>query len=213
MRAYLKTIAFFKEFFLVVGIAIMLIFPLVLVFFSDGLSEDTILRMYDISHVTIFFVMLVRPLADIFFNTKWIRPLVPLRKGIGVLSASVVLSFIFSKIIMDPSGYFSAFLTVKYWSLENYALIAHLADISAFFLMITSNKLSKRLLGAWWKRIQRLSYVFFYASSLYVYLTFGTTSLLYAMIIITFVTLLAFLLNRRRALQKAHTQPLTPKTT
>lgn len=143
--------------------------------------------------------MLVRPLADIFIRVKWIRPLVTLRKGVGVFSASIVASFIFSKIIIDAHGYLGALFTLPYWSLTRYALIAHLADISAIILLITSNKLSKTLLGVWWKRIQKLSYVFFYASSLYVFLSYGSISLLISMGIITDVTILAYILNKRRA--------------
>ncbi len=198
MKTYLTTIKYLQTFFLGISIAIMLILPLILAFYPDGLSEETILQLYNISHVSVFFVMLIRPLADIFFNTKWIRPLVILRKGVGVLAASVVVSVIFSKLIMDPGGYLGAFATWDYWSLQNYALIAHLADISAILLIVTSNNLSKRLLGALWKKIQKLSYVFFYASSLYVYLTFGHVSLLFAMAIITFVTIVAYFKNKQR---------------
>ncbi len=199
MRTYMKIIGFLKEFFLGGAILIMLILPLVLVFKSEPLSEAVILRLYDISHVSIFFVMLVRPLADIFIGTKWIRPLVTLRKGVGVLAASIVMSFIFSKIIIDAKGYLGGLLTLEYWSLVNYALIAHLADISAVILLITSNKLSKTILGTWWKKIQKLSYVFFYASSLYVYLTYGHISLLVSMILITLVTVLAYIKNKERS--------------
>lgn len=205
MKIYLKTIKFLQQFFLGISILIMLVLPLILALYPDGLSEETILKLYDISHVSVFFVMLVRPLADIFMNAKWIRPLVILRKGVGVLAASVVVSVIFSKLIIDPVGYLSAFGTTSYWSLHHYALLAHLADISAILLIVTSNNLSKRLLGSWWKRIQRLSYVFFYASSLYVFLTFGKVSLLYAMAIITFVTVLAFIMNKHRKALKLQT--------
>ncbi len=198
MKTYLLIIALSQKFFLALSIGILVVFPLVLVFLPQDLSEQTILNIYDISHISIFLVMLVRPLADIFINTKWIRPLVQLRKGVGVLSASVVTSFIFSKVIIDPVGYLAALGTTSYWSLTNFALIAHLADISAIILLITSNKLSKRILGTWWKKIQKLSYVFFYASSLYVYLTFGHSALLLSMVIITTVTILAFFKNRKR---------------
>ena len=198
MRTYLTLIKYAQTFFLGISIAIMLTLPLVLAFYPNGLSEATILQIYNISHVSVFFVMLIRPLADIFFTTKWIRPLVILRKGVGVLAASVVVSVIFSKLIMDPAAYLGAFGTLGYWSLTNYALIAHLADISAILLILTSNNLSKRLLGTLWKKIQRLSYVFFYASALYVYLTFGHISLLLSMALITFVTVLAYIKNKQR---------------
>ena len=195
----MHVIQFFKSFFFNGALLIMLTLPLVLVFKTEPLPQEVVLWLYDISHISIFFVMLVRPLADIFIRVKWIRPLVTLRKGVGVLSAAIVVSFIFSKIIIDAEGYLGAFLTPGYWSLTHYALIAHLADISAVILLITSNKLSKTLLGAGWKKVQKLSYVFFYASSLYVYLTYGSFNLLMAMGIITAVTLLAYILNKRRA--------------
>lgn len=208
MRTYLTIIKYAQTFFLGISIMIMLVLPLVLVFYRDDVSEATILKLYDISHISVFFVMLIRPLADIFFTKKWIRPLVILRKGVGVLAASVVVSVIFSKLIIDAHGYLSAFGTWDYWSLTNYALIAHLADISAIALIVTSNNLSKRILGAMWKKIQRLSYVFFYASSLYVYLTFGHVSLLFSMAIITFVTILAYSKNRQRRVLAINPQPL-----
>ncbi len=200
MRTYLHVIKIVQTIFLGTAISIMLVLPLLLVFKVEPLSEETILRLYDISHVSIFFVMLIRPLADIFMGNKWIRPLVILRKGVGVFSGSVVISFIFAKLIVSPMGYLGALSTWGYWSLQNFALLAHLADISAILLLITSNNLSKRLLGAGWKKIQKLSYVFFYASSLYVYLTFDNIHLLISMGSITAVTALAYMTNRQRAL-------------
>lgn len=198
MKLYLSTIQFLQNFFLSISILMLLLLPPMIVFTDGGFSEQTTLMLYNISHIAVVFVMLIRPLADIFFITRWIRPLVILRKGVGVLSASIVVSFIFSKIIMDAQGYFAAFLTAKYWSMTNYALLAHLADISAIILLITSNNFSKRILGLWWKRIQKLSYVFFYASSLYVYLSLGDTKLLYSMTAVTIATLIAFIQNSKR---------------
>jgi DMSO/TMAO reductase YedYZ heme-binding membrane subunit len=142
--------------------------------------------------------MIIRPLADIFMQTKIIRPLVILRKGVGVLSASVVVSFILAKIIIDPAGYFLDIFTLQYWSFENFALFAHLADISAILLIITSNNFSRRVLGAWWKKIQRLSYVYFYASSIYVLFVFDDYILLLAMLIVTLLTMIAYLKNQKR---------------
>jgi DMSO/TMAO reductase YedYZ heme-binding membrane subunit len=197
MKTYLHSIQFLQKFFLSISILIMLSLPLVLVFVPEMLSEDSILALYDISHIAMFLVMFIRPLADLLKGVTFIRPLVILRKGVGVFSASIVVSFIFAKIIMDPAGYFSAFGTPEYWSLERYALLGHLADISAIILLITSNNLSKRILGNAWKKIQKLSYVFFYASSFYVFLSYGNMSVLYSIVIITIITLLAYLKNKQ----------------
>ncbi len=209
MKLYLKTIKFLQTFFLGISIAIMLVLPLILAFHPDWISPSTSLRLYDVSHISIFLVMLIRPLADIFINTKWIRPLVILRKGVGVLSAAVVVSFIFAKIIMDPVGYVSAFGTLAYWSPVHYALLAHLADISAIILLATSNNLSKRVMGALWKKVQKLSYVFFYASSLFVFLSYGDIGPVFSMVVITLVTTIAYFKNKTRALVA---QPPNPQT-
>jgi DMSO/TMAO reductase YedYZ heme-binding membrane subunit len=198
MKLYLQTIQLLQKVFLGVSIGIMLILPVILSFYTEALSEATITHLYDASHLAVFFVMSIRPLADIFITSKFIRPLVILRKGVGVFSASLIMSVIFSKIIIDAGGYFGAFGTLEYWSLRNYALLAHLADISAFILLITSNNLSKRLLGAGWKKVQKLSYVFFYASSLYVYLSYGHLSVLVSLFVVTALTLLAYRLNKKR---------------
>ncbi|QQR76507.1 hypothetical protein IPJ63_03355 [Candidatus Nomurabacteria bacterium] len=198
MKKYLTTIKYTQEILLGISILAMMILPLVLVFSPNTFNATDITNIYNISHVALFFVMIVRPMADIFMENKWIRPLVILRKGAGVLSASIIVSFIFAKIIMDPGGYLNSFFTLEYWSMVNYAVLAHMGDITAIILLITSNSLSKRLLGDNWKRIQKLSYVYFYSSSLYVFLTYGHIDLAVSMILVTIFTALAYFKNRER---------------
>jgi DMSO/TMAO reductase YedYZ heme-binding membrane subunit len=198
MKTYIRSIQLFQKISLGISVLIMLVLPLLIVFYPDSLSERATLRLYDISHIAVFLVMVIRPLADIFTKSTKIRPLVILRKGVGVLSASIIVSFLLAKIIVDPSGYFGSLFTEQYWSFENLAILAHLGDLSAIFLIITSNNLSKRILGAWWKRIQRLSYVYFYASSLYVLFIFSDTTVLLSMIIVTVLTYVAYVKNKKR---------------
>ena len=202
MKTYLETIKIVQKLLLGISILIMLILPLIIVFKPDTLSDVTTLRLYDISHITVVFVMIIRPLADILRGITIIRPLVILRKGVGVLSASIVISFILAKIIMTGSTYFSSWFTVKYWSLENYALLAHLADLSAILLIITSNNLSKRLLGDFWKKIQKLAYIYFYASSLYVFLVSGNKIVMFSIVIVTIFTAIAFYKNQEKRRQE-----------
>jgi DMSO/TMAO reductase YedYZ heme-binding membrane subunit len=202
MRTYLKTIQLTQKISLGLSIAIMLILPLIISFAPDWLSEATTLRLYSISHFTVFFVMIVRPLADILTGTSYIRPLVILRKGVGVLSASIVASFILAKIIINPAAYFGSLFTLSYWSLKNLAILAHLGDLSAILLLITSNNLSKRLLGPWWKRVQKLSYVYFYASSLYVLMIFHDGLVFWSMLIVSIVTIAAHFKNERKIISK-----------
>ncbi len=195
MKYYIQTIKHLQTGLLGVGILTLMVLPLFSIFAPDLVLSNTTL-LYDIAHATVFFVMLIRPLADIMTNVTVIRPLVILRKGFGVVSASIIVSFMLAKILVDPGGYFLGMFGSAYWSLDGYALFAHLADITAVLLLITSNNYSKRLLGAWWKRIQRLSYIYFYASAFYVFATFGTVSVFFYMIIVTILTLTAFVANR-----------------
>ena len=206
MKLYLKTIKYTQEILLGISVLILMVLPSFLVFQMDQINDAFIQKLYAFSHISLFFVMMVRPLADIFLQTKWIRPLVILRKGVGVFSASIIVSFILEKIIISPSEFFSSILTLPYWSMNNWVVFAHLADMSAILLLVTSNNLSKKLLGSWWKKIQKLSYVYFYGSALYVYLSYKDNHLLYAMILVTVVTVWAYLKNRKRRLESLATE-------
>lgn len=198
MKIYLKFIKQSQRVLLAVSILTMAILPLLLVFRADSLSDAAIQNLYAVSHVFLLFVMTIRPLADIFIENRWLRPLVILRKGAGVMSAAIAVSFLFAKLIVDPLGYLGSIGTLQYWSMWNYAVLAHMADISAVILIATSNNLSKKLLDGWWKKIQKLSYVYFYGSAFYVFLSYGDTALLVAMIMVTALTLLAYFENRER---------------
>ena len=203
MKKYFNIIKYTQETLLVISVLILMVLPILIVFYPDIINSNVTLNLYFVSHMFLFFVMIIRPLADIFTGFKWLRPLVILRKGTGVISASIIVSFILSKLMIDPSGYIAAFGTYKYWSMTNYALLAHLADISAVVLIVTSNNLSKKIFGTWWKKIQQLSYVYFYASVLYVYLSYGGIDLLYALIVITLLTYVASVRNKKRLMQSS----------
>lgn len=201
MQTYIACIKYSQEFLLAVAIVLLSTLPASLALTPQWFSDATHVWLYAVAHISLFLVMLIRPLADVFRGIPWLRPLVILRKGVGVLSASIIVSFLLAKIIMDGSGYFASIATPEYWSLTNLALFAHLADISAVLLLLTSNNLSKRLLGKNWKRIQRLSYVYFYASTLYIFFILEETSALFYLIVIAFFTVLAWLRNHRHLLQ------------
>lgn len=198
MKHYLAAIKIAQTTFLAIGIALLAILPSTIALYPDVYSNGFATTLYTIAHTSLVFVMLVRPLADIFIGIRIIRPLVILRKGLGVLSASIIVSFIIAKLIVDPSGYFASMTTLEYWSIRGMALFAHLADLSAVVLLVTSNNLSKRVLGVWWKRVQKLSYVYFYGSAVFVFYTYTNYHMLVYMIGVTLATYLAYILNKER---------------
>lgn len=197
MNTYIHAIGITQKILLTVGILTLMILPLTILFYPDVVDRNT-MTLYSIVHATVFFVMMIRPLADIFPHVPYVRPLVILRKGFGVVSASIVVSFILAKVAINPLEYFSSWFTPSYWSLTGNILFAHLADISAILLLLTSNVFSKRVLGPWWKRIQKLAYVYFYASGLYVFLSYGETLVFFYMFVVTLFVIIAFFMNRKR---------------
>jgi DMSO/TMAO reductase YedYZ heme-binding membrane subunit len=198
MKAYFSFIAYLQTTLLTIGIGSLAVLPSLIVFYPDVITTNVSSILYAITHTILLFVMTIRPLADIFTGQRFIRPLVQLRKGFGVVAASIVVSFLLAKIIIDPTGFLASLGTSAYWSMNKLALLAHLADITGVILLITSNNFSKHLLGVWWKRIQRLSYVFFYASGIYVVASYGDMLVLNYLFIVTILTIIAWIKNQAR---------------
>ena len=194
MKLYFSLIKLTQQTLMTISVILLVVLPNVLALYPEAISASL---LYAFAHTSLFLVMIIRPLADLLPQSTYIRPLVILRKSVGVFSAAIVVSFIISKLMIDPVSYLSSFGTTAYWSLSHLALFAHLADISAFLLLITSNNLSKRIMGANWKRLQRLSYVYFYGSGIYIVGSFGDQVVFTYMIIVTVLTLLAYLYKKQ----------------
>ena len=186
----MNAIFFFQNILIAISMFLLVAIPAVLSFFDVSFAAKGIL--YIVSFGAVFLVMLVRPLADIFSGQLWIRKLVILRKGFGILSAAIIIGFMIAAIIAPNSTYLASLFTMKFWALNKYAFFAHIGDISGLILLITSNRLSQKLLKQNWKRIQRLSYVYFYAGGIYEAFALGSTFALYALLLITNITVLAW---------------------
>lgn len=177
---------------IIIGISIVLLtaLPISSLFLDIGFVAKGWLFM--ISFATVFLLMTVRPLADIFNEQLWIRRLVLLRKGFGILSASIIVGFMLSAIVAPNSTYFASFFTAKFWSLSTYAFFAHLGDVTGLILLVTSNIFSQKLLKQNWKRVQRLSYVYFYAGGIYEAFALNSMFALWAILVVTNLTALAW---------------------
>jgi len=192
----MKILKIIQNILLGISLAVLAILPLWSAFGDENIKVVGVL--YLISFISVTLVMLVRPLADIFINQKWLRKLVFLRKGFGVLSASIIVGFVIGDIIAPDSQYIMSMFTAEYWSLDGYKLFAHIGDITGFILLITSNNLSMILLKKNWKRIQKLAYVYFYAGGIYEAYALGSVFAMIAMNIILIVTVIAFIMNMWR---------------
>lgn len=117
--------------------------------------------LYIISWYAVVFVMLIRPLADLFPKYKILRQLCLLRRAFGILSAMIIVTLLLDKWIWNPASFF-AFFSPENWTWW-YPLIARLSELTALILLLTSNNFSQRKLKKNWKRIQRSSYIYFIA--------------------------------------------------
>lgn len=153
--------------------------------------------LFTISFLAAFIIMIIRPLADMT-GQLWLRRLVLLRKGFGILSASIIVGFMLGKVIDPESSYLTSLFSLQFFSFTRYAFFAHCGDISGLILLITSNTFSQRLLKQNWKRIQRLSYAYFFTGGLYEYLALQSTLALIAMILVTILTVTAWWMKRSR---------------
>lgn len=191
----MKILRIVQNIIISISLVILSVLPSLVAFGDEYVKLESLL--YKISFAAVFLVMLIRPLADIFRSQKWLRRLVYLRKSFGILSASIIVGFVIGDIISPESQYIVSMFTKEYWSLDGYILFAHIGDITAFILLITSNNLSMMLLKKNWKRIQKLAYAYFYSGGIYEAFALRSQWALIAMIIIAIVTTLAFIINMK----------------
>lgn len=194
-KAFFSFIASLQETLIAISIVLLLVLPVTLAYFPAYLPDWSYTTLFGLSLFAVFVVMVIRPLADLFPNITWIRPLAILRKGFGILSASIIVGIMLSKFMTYGFIYAVDFFSPERWSLTGGAVLAPIGDLSALILLITSNKFSKRVLGKNWKRIQKLAYVYFYAGALYEFLLLDQVLALVAMILVTVLVLAAYVKN------------------
>lgn len=195
-KAYFTFIEYLQQALLSFSFLLIIVLAVVAAYFPDLIAGAPTAFLFEVSLFTASLVLAIRPLADLFPNVPWLRPLVILRKGFGVFSASIIVAFMFGNVMSDAAGYFESFFSLRHWSLEGYHILAPLADVSAVILLATSNKFSKRLLGADWKRVQKLAYVYFYAGAFYEYLVLKLDFALWLALIVLVLSVSAFVYKR-----------------
>lgn len=174
---------YLKKFIAFTAIAV----PMGLPFMHDGFRE-----LGETGWKILIGIMLIRPLADILPDFKFLRKLVPLRKEFGILSAVLILSHSYGYFLDKNLSVISELTNPSFWTYANHLMWGLFGSIFALFLLITSNMISIRILKKWWKPLQRTSYLFFVFGALHIALF--NTSKVYDMIIAVSVVLGLWLL-------------------
>ncbi len=148
--------------------------------------------LFSTSFAAVFLVMIIRPLADILNDWMFLKKLIILRKGFGIFSASIIVGSMLSRVIAPESVYLTNLFSAHFFSFTNYAIFSNLGDVSGLILLLTSNQFSQKHLKKNWKRIQRLSYVYFYSGALYEGLFLESSFALYALMVVTNLVVIAW---------------------
>ncbi|MBT4917375.1 hypothetical protein HN709_01150 [Candidatus Peregrinibacteria bacterium] len=115
-------------------------------------------------------VMLVRPLADVFPRIKIFRTLVLLRQEFGVMSALLLMAHFVGFAMMKDGGVIGVLMSPTYWDLKRFFGWGMLGLVFVIPVLLTSNKWAMIKMKKWWKRIQKLSYVFFIFGGVHVFM-------------------------------------------
>ena len=153
---------------------------------------------WDIAWYTLVITMLIRPLSDLSPKLRPLKKWVSLRKELGILSAVIVVTAMGFSAYEWKAYFWQQFFSLDYWNPAKPFALGHLAQIVAIPLLVTSNKLSMRLLKKWWKPIQRLSYAYLYLTAFYLYKEFHKTDVLVTVILITVITISAYFINKKK---------------
>ena len=149
--------------------------------FANTLWTTPYQLFFDLSLLSVFFVMMIRPLADIFHKQKILKKLIILRKPLGILSVMIIVTIMVSNWILNPDLAFFNYFSADKWRI-GYPIIARISEITAIILLATSNNYSIKKLG-WknWKRVQKLAYPYFFAWAI-IAARWNHTEIVYAMI-------------------------------
>lgn len=149
---------------------------------------------WDLSLWTVTILMCIRPLGNLFPKAGFYRWL-PLRKELGIFSASIVVAFAFFHYVIADFDFWNMYFSRHYWPIDKSIFWAHLGELTGFILLITSNNFSIRLLKRYWKPLQRLAYVYFFSGAWYVFVAFDKWEGLFSLILVFGLTFLAFIKN------------------
>ncbi len=133
--------------------------------------------LWDIAWVSILLVMMIRPLSELFPQFPVLKKLIFLRKAFGILSATIVITNLVVN-GLTRVDFLSNYFSFANWSIDLIKIdfiwhyfyfpwftpspfFARMSEVTAIILLATSNMWSMKKLWKNWKRIQKLTYLYF----------------------------------------------------
>ena len=116
----------------------------------------------------LLFIMMIRPLSQVFPRISFLKYGVMLRKELGIISASFLLAHGTGFLLQTQTPLLSVFTDAKFWDFSQALAWGIVGVIVSLPLLFTSNLASMKFLGKRWKMLQRLAYVMFIAGGIHV---------------------------------------------
>ncbi len=163
---------------------IIIIFSLFIIPILWHFYPEKHLLFWDISLFSVFIVMSCRPLSIIFPKVKILKKLIFFRKAFGILSSAIVVNALVYKFVVDINELKYYFSLVN-WDLY-YPFLSRITEVTWIILLATSNTFSQKKLWKMWKKIHRLSYIYFVSWALiaWIYSPIKSYSLLWIVVLL-----------------------------
>lgn len=126
-------------------------------------------------------VMIIRPLADLFSKSAFLRFLLALRQELAIIGGWFIFAHVIGFFWANELSFWSALGDPFYWNLRTLFGWGMTGFLLLIPLLFTSNCFSMRFLGKHWKRLQYLSYLFFVCGGVHLYYASGETNSLVAL--------------------------------
>ena len=132
--------------------------------------------LWNLSWILLLIIVYSRPLSNIFKKIVFLKKIVSIRKELWILCATLWIAHAIWFFLNTNN--ISWILDSFYWNVNNAFWYWMYALIISIPLLLTSNIYSMKLLGRNWKRIQRLTYLFFLFITIHIVLIKPHESLL-----------------------------------
>lgn len=191
MKNYIKYI---KSFLMILSLS-----SLIVLFFP----RETYKNLWSISWWILVFVMVIRPLRDIFWKCKIFVFLSKFRREFWILMAVFAIAhwmwaFMEYKWYAPDKTYIQMLFDPFVWDYTLYMFWWMIAAILSVPLLLTSNSISTSILWKYWKTLQRLSYIIFPLAWIHIFLIEKEDYLPIILVLIWIILfIIAFIKNKK----------------
>ena len=122
---------------------------------------------WEIAMYAATFTLIIRPIYDFFPGSDVLRALLKWRKGIGLISSGIVISFWLSRNVSltDITPLLNYFSATK-WNFTVENVLERTTEITALTLFLISNKWMVLHFNKLWRQLQKLAYVYFLSAAI-----------------------------------------------